>query len=70
MMASVLTSNRRLAAATGNPLSIHDDAIGTCIPGDSPGFSMPGALNVNIKLARVTGETMDGEFDGLHIDSC
>ncbi|KAH6989083.1 hypothetical protein BKA56DRAFT_641098 [Ilyonectria sp. MPI-CAGE-AT-0026] len=55
---TIYMQERRLAAATGNPLSIHDDAIGTCIPGDSPGFSTPGALNVNIKLARVTGETM------------
>lgn len=52
---------RRLAAATGQPMSIRDDTITTKTPGKSPGFTAPDALNVNIRLARVTGQIMDGE---------
>lgn len=42
-------------------MSIQDDAIATPLPAETPGFTSPTALNVNIKLARLTGQTMESE---------
>ncbi|EXM12590.1 hypothetical protein FOTG_18917 [Fusarium oxysporum f. sp. vasinfectum 25433] len=55
---TIYMQERRLAAATGHPVSISDVAIGTFLPTDCPGFESSVALNMNIKLARITGQTM------------
>lgn len=52
---------RRLAAATGQPLTIQDSCITTRLPSDSPGFVSIAAMRINIELAKITGQTMDGE---------
>lgn len=58
---TLLYFTRRLAAATGNPLTIHDEDVTTPLPVDFPGFFPPEALSINIRLARITGRTMDGK---------
>lgn len=50
-----LIPSRRLAAATGNPVGILDDNIGTSPPFEAPGFSSVSALVANVQLARMTG---------------
>lgn len=52
--------SRRLAAATGNPVGILDDNIATSLPTESPGFPPVAALNVNIQLAKITGQIIQG----------
>ncbi|KAH6689815.1 fungal-specific transcription factor domain-containing protein, partial [Plectosphaerella plurivora] len=56
---TIYMQERRLASATGNPVSIQDDAIATPPPTETPGFTSPTALNMNVKLARLTGQTME-----------
>jgi proline utilization trans-activator len=51
---------RRLAAATGNPPGIQDDAVRASYPDTAPGFASPVALNLNIRIARTTGEVLQG----------
>ncbi|CAH0047054.1 unnamed protein product [Clonostachys solani] len=52
---TIYMQERRLAAATGNPVGVSDDAITTITPWSSPGFQPVSALDVNIKLAKITG---------------
>jgi hypothetical protein len=56
-----LTPTRRLAAATGNPPGIQDEAIRVGYPDDFPGFTHPAALNVNISIAKTTGQILQGK---------
>ncbi|WQF81651.1 hypothetical protein CDEST_06665 [Colletotrichum destructivum] len=56
---TIYMQERRLAAATGQPLTIQDASISTEYPGEAPGFVTPAAMIVNIELARITGQTMD-----------
>ncbi|KAK2055294.1 hypothetical protein LY76DRAFT_596179 [Colletotrichum caudatum] len=55
---TVYMQERRLAAATGNPSGILDEAIEVDMPKDSPGFSPALPLGTNIKIARVTGRIL------------
>uniref|UniRef100_A0A0D2XQ09 Transcription factor domain-containing protein n=1 Tax=Fusarium oxysporum (strain Fo5176) TaxID=660025 RepID=A0A0D2XQ09_FUSOF len=48
----------RLAAATGNPPSIGDEAINIPLPTDSPGFPPVGPMCTNIRIARATGRIL------------
>lgn len=51
---------RRLAAATGNPVGIIDDSITTAMPSKTSLFPSADALNTNIRLARITGSISQG----------
>ncbi|KAL2821151.1 hypothetical protein BJX63DRAFT_379487 [Aspergillus granulosus] len=55
---TIYMQERRLAAATGNPPGIQDDAIRVGYPDDFPGFTNPAALNVNISIAKATGQIL------------
>ncbi|EFQ35774.1 fungal specific transcription factor domain-containing protein [Colletotrichum graminicola M1.001] len=55
---TVYMQERRLAAATGNPSGILDEAIEVDMPKDSPGFPPALPLRTNIKTARVTGRIL------------
>ncbi|KAL5042077.1 hypothetical protein BDW71DRAFT_200866 [Aspergillus fruticulosus] len=55
---TVYMQERRLAAATGNPPGIQDEAIRVGYPDDFPGFTNPAALNVNISIAKATGQIL------------
>ncbi|KAK1963437.1 hypothetical protein LY78DRAFT_683298 [Colletotrichum sublineola] len=55
---TVYMQERRLAAATGNPSGIPDEAIEVDMPQDSPGFPPALPLRTNIKIARVTGRIL------------
>lgn len=52
---------RRLAAATGTPSSINDDAIDLPLPSETPGLPPASAICANIKIARVTGQIITSE---------
>ncbi|KAF4982938.1 hypothetical protein FZEAL_1508 [Fusarium zealandicum] len=55
---TIYMQERRLAAATGNPLSIADEAINIPLPTDSPGFPPAGPLCTNIRIAKATGRIL------------
>ncbi|KAL4874438.1 hypothetical protein BJY04DRAFT_225929 [Aspergillus karnatakaensis] len=55
---TIYMQERRLAAATGNPPGIQDEAIRASYPDTSPGFNSPAAITVNIKIAKTTGEIL------------
>ncbi|KAH7197884.1 uncharacterized protein B0J16DRAFT_352636 [Fusarium flagelliforme] len=55
---TIYMQERRLAAATGNPPSIGDEAINIPLPTDSPGFPPVGPMCTNIKIARATGRIL------------
>ncbi|KAL2866660.1 fungal specific transcription factor domain-containing protein [Aspergillus lucknowensis] len=55
---TIYMQERRLAAATGNPPGIQDEAIRAPYPGEFPGFISPDALNVNINIAKATGQIL------------
>ncbi|RSL67364.1 hypothetical protein CEP53_003010 [Fusarium sp. AF-6] len=55
---TVYMQERRLAAATGTPSGINDDAIDLPLPWDASGFPPAAAIRANIRLARVTGQIM------------
>ncbi|KAK1994784.1 hypothetical protein LX36DRAFT_613646 [Colletotrichum falcatum] len=55
---TVYMQERRLAAATGNPSGILDEAIEVEMPRDSPGFPAALPLRTNIKIARITGRIL------------
>ncbi|KAL3486313.1 hypothetical protein BJX62DRAFT_228833 [Aspergillus germanicus] len=55
---TIYMQERRLAAATGNPPGIQDEAIRVGYPDDFPGFTHPAALNVNISIAKATGQIL------------
>ncbi|OAL48473.1 hypothetical protein IQ07DRAFT_543394 [Pyrenochaeta sp. DS3sAY3a] len=59
---TIYMQERRLAAATGNPVGILDGNISTMLPSESPGFPPVAALNVNIKLARLTGQIIQDVY--------
>ncbi|KAK1574622.1 uncharacterized protein LY79DRAFT_593184 [Colletotrichum navitas] len=64
---TVYMQERRLAAATGNPSSILDEAIEVDMPKDSPGFPPALPLRTNIKIARVTGRILPTIYEpGTH----
>ncbi|KAL2678659.1 hypothetical protein Neosp_009410 [[Neocosmospora] mangrovei] len=53
---TVYMQERRLAAATGTPSGINDDAIYLPLPWDASGFPPAAAIRANIRIARVTGK--------------
>ncbi|RDW56731.1 hypothetical protein BP6252_13986 [Coleophoma cylindrospora] len=53
---SIYMQERRLAAATGHPWSISDEAIDADMPLDAPGYCSSLPLNVNVRIAQVTGQ--------------
>ncbi|KAI8669582.1 hypothetical protein NCS57_00773500 [Fusarium keratoplasticum] len=55
---TIYMHERRLAAATGNPPSIADEAINISLPSDSPGFPPAGPMCTNIRIARATGRIL------------
>ncbi|KAL4871699.1 hypothetical protein BDV12DRAFT_18414 [Aspergillus spectabilis] len=55
---TIYMQERRLAAATGNPPGIQDEAVRVSYPDTSPGFTSPAALNLNIRIAKTTGEIL------------
>ncbi|KAF5027368.1 hypothetical protein F66182_528 [Fusarium sp. NRRL 66182] len=55
---TIYMQERRLAAATGNPPSIGDEAINISMPTDSPGFPPVGPMCTNIRIARATGRIL------------
>ncbi|KAM5364161.1 hypothetical protein ACJZ2D_011662 [Fusarium nematophilum] len=55
---TIYMQERRLAAATGNPPSIADEAINIPLPTDSPGFPPAGPICTNIRIAKVTGRIL------------
>ncbi|KAJ3527303.1 hypothetical protein NM208_g10767 [Fusarium decemcellulare] len=55
---TIYMQERRLAAATGNPPSIADEAINIPLPNDSPGFPPAGPMCTNIRIAKVTGRIL------------
>lgn len=57
----ILISLRRLAAATGNLVGIADGNITTGLPTESPGFPPAAALNMNIQIAKLTGQIIRGK---------
>ncbi|KAL0934895.1 uncharacterized protein CTRU02_209486 [Colletotrichum truncatum] len=59
---TIYMQERRLAAATGQPLTIQDAHITTKLPTESPGFVAPAAMRINIKLANITGKIMDAIY--------
>ncbi|KAH6957361.1 hypothetical protein DER45DRAFT_569686 [Fusarium avenaceum] len=52
---SIYMQERRLAAAVGFPVSISDRAITTAHPSDQIGYPSAAAIEVNVKLAQITG---------------
>ncbi|CAJ0547369.1 Ff.00g041230.m01.CDS01 [Fusarium sp. VM40] len=52
---SIYMQERRLAAAVGFPVSILDRAITTAHPSDQIGYPSAAAIEVNVKLAQITG---------------
>ncbi|VUC26729.1 unnamed protein product, partial [Clonostachys rosea] len=52
---TVYMQERRLAAATGNPSGINDEAIELSLPTNAPGFGPAAPLCTNIKIGRVVG---------------
>ncbi|KAK9852985.1 hypothetical protein MYU51_007511 [Penicillium brevicompactum] len=50
---TVYMQERRLAAATGNPCSINDEAIELAPPTDRIGYSTSGLLRINLRISRV-----------------
>ncbi|RKK81791.1 hypothetical protein BFJ71_g15458 [Fusarium oxysporum] len=52
---SIYMQERRLAAAVGFPMSISDRAITTAPPSDQIGYPSAVAVQVNVKLAQITG---------------
>ncbi|KAM5344696.1 hypothetical protein ACJ41O_010558 [Fusarium nematophilum] len=55
---TIYMQERRLAAATGTPSGINDDAIDLPLPSDASGFPPAAATRTNIKIARVTGQVI------------
>ncbi|KAL2826097.1 hypothetical protein BDW59DRAFT_161222 [Aspergillus cavernicola] len=55
---TIYMQERRLAAATGNPPGIQDEAITANYPEDFPGFASPAPLTVNITVAKTTGQIL------------
>ncbi|KAF4472492.1 fungal specific transcription factor domain-containing [Fusarium albosuccineum] len=55
---TIYMQERRLAAATGTPFGINDDAISIPLPPDAPEFPSGAATRTNVKIARVTGEVI------------
>ncbi|KAF6828981.1 fungal specific transcription factor [Colletotrichum plurivorum] len=50
--------DQRISAGLGLPASVDDRQITFDLPGPSPGFESPEALNINVRIARATGEIM------------
>jgi proline utilization trans-activator len=63
---TIYMQERRLAAATGNPPGIPDDAITTPMPCKTSLFSSPDALITNINLARITGQITQDIYGRRH----
>uniref|UniRef100_A0A0B7JL26 Zn(2)-C6 fungal-type domain-containing protein n=2 Tax=Bionectria ochroleuca TaxID=29856 RepID=A0A0B7JL26_BIOOC len=55
---SIYMQHRRLAAAGGYPISLHDEAITVDPPSDFPGFPSSSAISMNVLAARITGQTI------------
>ncbi|KAJ2972206.1 hypothetical protein NQ176_g7287 [Zarea fungicola] len=53
---TVYMQERRLAAATGNPVGIPDNSIDIDLPFDAAGFVPAGAMAVNLTAARIAGQ--------------
>ncbi|KAJ0272235.1 hypothetical protein CBS470a_012794 [Colletotrichum nupharicola] len=50
--------DQRISAGLGLPASVDDRQITFDLPGPSPGFESPEALNINVRIARATSEIM------------
>ncbi|OLN89017.1 putative transcriptional regulatory protein C3C7.04-like protein 3 [Colletotrichum chlorophyti] len=55
---TVYMLDQRICAGLGRPASVDDRQLSFDLPGPSPGFDPPEPLNVNVKIARATGEIM------------
>ncbi|KAH7029866.1 uncharacterized protein B0I36DRAFT_364339 [Microdochium trichocladiopsis] len=62
---TVYMQDRRLAAATGNPYGIQDEAIDLDLPPESLGFGPAAPLRLNMEIARITGR-ITGVLYGDH----
>jgi hypothetical protein len=56
-----MTFLSRLAAATGNPFSINDDAIELAPPADCIGYPTSGLLRINLRISRVLSRILTGK---------
>ncbi|KAH9879371.1 hypothetical protein J1614_002810 [Plenodomus biglobosus] len=63
---TIYMQERRLAAATGNPVGVLDENITTDRPTDAAGFPAVAALDTNVKLARITGQTLQNVYSPNH----
>lgn len=63
---TIYMQERRLAAATGNPVGVLDENITTDLPADAAGFPAVAALDANVKLARITGKTLQNVYSPSH----
>ncbi|KAH7083936.1 hypothetical protein FB567DRAFT_446872 [Paraphoma chrysanthemicola] len=63
---TIYMQERRLAAATGNPVGILDENITAPLPTESAGFPPVAALNINIKLAKMTGRILQNIYSARH----
>ncbi|KAF5263503.1 hypothetical protein FOXYS1_5751 [Fusarium oxysporum] len=55
---TVYMLERRLAAATGNPVGIPDDAIDLPPPFDAAGFIPSTAIRINLNAAKISGQIL------------
>ncbi|KAL0943278.1 zn 2cys6 transcription factor [Colletotrichum truncatum] len=55
---TVYMLDQRISAGLGLPASVDDRQITFDLPGPSPGFESPEALNINVRIARATSEIM------------
>ncbi|KEF55278.1 uncharacterized protein A1O9_08932 [Exophiala aquamarina CBS 119918] len=62
---TIYMQERRLAAATGNPLSVDDEVIRAALPRDAPGFCASEALTTNVKIAKITGQTLKNIYGSI-----
>ncbi|KAH7067311.1 hypothetical protein BKA63DRAFT_424516 [Paraphoma chrysanthemicola] len=63
---TIYMQERRLAAATGNPVGILDENITARLPTESAGFPPVAALNINIQLAKMTGRILQNIYSARH----
>ncbi|KAK0368562.1 fungal specific transcription factor domain-containing protein [Colletotrichum limetticola] len=59
---TVYMLDQRISAGLGRPASVDDRHLSFDLPGPSPGFDSPEPLNVNVKIARTTGEIMSSLY--------
>ncbi|TID00344.1 putative transcriptional regulatory protein C3C7.04 [Colletotrichum higginsianum] len=59
---TVYMLDQRISAGLGRPASVDDRHLSFDLPGPSPGFDSPEPLNVNVQIARTTGEIMSSLY--------